>query len=424
MSQAGQSEAPEAQRRRLAVQMFRAGHRPDEIAQQLERSRRWIYHWIAYQRQHPHTRFRSASRAPHHHPNQTPRSVERRVLQVRRTLQHQRNPRLRYAPIGPRTIRRELIKRRVKPVPSLSTIQRIVKRGGLTNSNTANPADPYRPHPPAESPNAVQATDIITRWIEGGETVQTFTTVDLVSNAASATSLAHKSADAARQHLLQTWRTLGVPNLAQFDNESVFNGGRHPHVLGRTVRLCLYLGIEVLFTPEDEADYNWEVEAFNNLWAHQFWAKHHFTHRYRIPPAQRAFLRWHYMDYVAPRQTNTPARLRHGHSIYHLSKPLATQIPTSLPICAGLVHAIRCVSDEGRVTFLNESFRVGKRHAGQYVWLTLSITQQRLTVYHQAQAEDDWQTLKVFPYPLDEPIQPVPKQFACLHAEPSLCRMC
>ncbi len=416
MSQAGQSAEPEAQRRRLAVQMFRAGHQPDEIARQLERSRRWVYHWIAYQRQHPHTRFRSASRAPHHHPNRTPRSVERRVLQVRQTLQHRRNPRLRYAPIGPRTIRRELVKRRVKPVPSLSTIQRIVQRRGLTHSNTANLSEPYRPHPPAEYPNAVQATDIITRWIEGGETVQTFTTVDLFSNAASATSQAHKSADAARHYLLQTWQTLGVPNLAQFDNESVFSGGRHPHVLGRTVRLCLYLGIEVLFTPENEADYNWDVEAFNNLWAHQFWATHHFTHRYRIPPAQRAFLRWHYMDYVAPRQTDTPARLRRGHPIYHLSKSLAAQIPASLPICAGWVHAVRYVSDEGRVTFLNESFQVGKRHAGQYVWLTLSTTQQRLTVYYQAQAENDWQTLKVFPYPLDEPVQPVPKRCACLHA--------
>ena len=315
-----------------------------------------------------------------------------------------------------RTIRRELIKRRVKPVPSLSTLQRIVKRGGLTDSNPTNQADPYRPHPPADSPNAVQATDIITRWIEGGETVQTFTTVDLFSNAAFATSGAHKSTDAARQHLLQTWQTLGVPNLAQFDHESVFNGGRHPHVLGRTVRLCLYVGIEVLFTPEDEADYNWEVEAFNNLWAHQFWTKHHFTHRYRISPTQRAFLRWHYTDYVAPRQADTPARLRRGHLIGHLSKSLVAQIPTSLPISAGWVHAIRCVSDKGRVTFLNESFRVGKRYAGQYVWLTLSTTKQSLTVYYQAQAEDDWQTLKVFPYPLDEPLQPVPKHFACLHA--------
>jgi hypothetical protein len=140
MSQAGQSAEPEAQRRRLAVQMFRAGSHPDEIAHQLGRSRRWVYYWVAYQHQHPHTRFRSASRAPHHHPNQTPRSVERRVLQVRQTLQHQRNPRLRYAPIGPRTIRRELIKRRVRPVPSLSTLQRIVKRGGLTTSNTAPPS--------------------------------------------------------------------------------------------------------------------------------------------------------------------------------------------------------------------------------------------------------------------------------------------
>jgi hypothetical protein len=39
-----------------------------------------------------------------------------------------------------------------------------------------------------------------------------------------------------------------------------------------------------------------------------------------------------------------------------------------------------------------------------------------LTVYYQGQAEADWRLLKVFAYPLDEPVEPVLKQFACLHA--------
>lgn len=410
------SDEPEAQRRRLAVKMFRVGRDPDEIADELQRSRRWVYFWVAYQRQHPHTRFRSASRTPHHHANQTPRSVERRIVQLRETLQHQRNPRLRYAPIGARTIQRELDKRRVKPCPSLSTIQRILRRNGLTHSAASVGCGRYRPHPAAEYPNAVQATDIITRWIKGGEVVQTFTPVDHFSTTAFATSRAHKGAADARQHLLETWQTLGVPDLAQFDNESAFSGGRHPQVLSQVIRLCLYLGIEGLFTPEGEADYNWQVETFNNLWAHQFWAKHHFAHRYRIPPALRRFLHWYDTDYVAPRQTDTPAQLRRGHPLYRLPKSWAAPIPDDLPICAGFVHAVRCVSDEGQVTFLNEAFQVGKRYSGQYVWLTLNTAKQNLTVDYQAQAEADWQTLKEFPYPLDEPVQPVLKQFVRLHA--------
>jgi hypothetical protein len=415
MPEPAKGEEPE-QQRRLAVTMFRTGQKPAEIAHHLQRSRRWVYYWVAYQHQHPHTRFRSVSSAPHHHPNQTSRSVERQILHVRQSLLAQRNPRLRYAPVGVRTIRRELGKRRVKPCPSLSTIQRILRRHRLTIQTPTDEGPPYRPHPPAPYPNAVQATDIITRWLEGGPVVQTFTTVDHWSNAAYATLHAEKSTAAAREHLLAMWRQLGVPDLAQFDNESVFSGGPHPQVLSAIVRLCLYLRIEVLFTPVEEADYNWQIETFNHLWATQFWNKHHFTHRWRIPPALQAFLRWYNTDYVAPRQQATPTRLRTGQQLLRLPKALAAQIPESLPISAGLVHAIRCVSADGQVTFLKESFPVGKRYRNQYVWLTLDTAQQSLTVYYQAQAEADWHLLKVFAYPLAEPVKPVLKPFVCLHA--------
>lgn len=417
------STEAEAQQRHEAVKMFRAGHSAPAIATAFHHSRRWVYDWVAYQRQHPHTRFRSASRASHRHPNRISRQTTYRIVQLRQTLARQRNARLRYAPVGARTIRRELEKRRVKPCPSLSTIQRTLQRRGLTQPQPAE-ARSYRPHPPATYPNAVQATDIVTRWLTGGEVVQTFTTVDHFTNTASATPQPHKRAAAAREHLLKTWQTMGLPDLAQFDNESAFSGSRQPHRLSPIVRLCLYVGSDVLFTPEYEADYNWGVETFNNFWAHQCWAKHHFTSRGRIPPVYRRFLAWYDADYVAPRQTNTPQQLRKGHRLPHLPQRLTQHIPDDLPICRGRVHAIRCVSAEGNVKFLQETFQVGKRSHDKYVWLTLNTAKQTLTVYYQAEAEADWQTLKVFPYPLDEPVVPVLKPFARLHpAHRSVCTM-
>ena len=417
------SAETEAQQRHEAVKMLRAGHSACAIATQFHRSRRWVYHWAAYQRQHPHTRFRSASRAPRHHPNQISRQTAYRIVRLRQTLTRHQNARLRYAPLGARTIRRELEKRRVKPCPSLSTIQRILQQRGLTQPSPAE-ARSYRPHPPALYPNAVQATDIVTRWLTSGEVVQTFTTVDHFTNAASATPQPHKRAIAAREHLLKTWQTMGVPDVAQFDNESAFSGSRHPHRLSPIVRLCLYLGSDVLFTPEYEADYNWQVETFNNFWAHQCWAKHHFASRGGLPPTYRRFLAWYDTEYVAPRQTNTPQQLRKGQRLHRLPQRLAQNIPADLPICRGRVQAIRCVSAEGNVKFLQETFRVGKRYHGKYLWLTLNTAKQTLTVYSQVEAEANWQTLKNFPYPLEEPVLPVFKSFACFHTQRSVCRMC
>src|SRR3972149_2583919 len=129
----------EAQQRHEAVKMFRAGHTAPSIATAFHRSRRWVYYWVAYQRQHPHSRLRSASRAPRHQPNQISRQTTYRIVRLRQTL--------------------------------------------------------ARP-PLAPSPNAVQATDIVPRWLPGGEVVQTFTTVAHCPNTASATPQPHKRATA------------------------------------------------------------------------------------------------------------------------------------------------------------------------------------------------------------------------------------
>src|SRR5712692_1330220 len=190
MGKAPRSEQLAAQRRREAVRRYRSGTPVTLIAAQLKQSVSWVYKWIAYRAQHLWTRFRSGSRASHHHPNQTPRPVERRVLRLRQHLVRHGSPDTRFAGVGARTIQREY-RKRFGPPPGLSTIQRILIRNHcVTPPHTRQR---YRPHPPAEYANAVQATDIITRWISGGTVVQTFHTVDVYSNDVASTTHAHKA---------------------------------------------------------------------------------------------------------------------------------------------------------------------------------------------------------------------------------------
>jgi hypothetical protein len=413
MGKAPRSEQLAAQRRRKAVRLYRGGTPVKVIAGQLKQSVSWVYKWITYQAQHLWTRFRSGSRAPHHQPHQTPLVVGRRVLRLRQHLGRHRSPEARFAGVGARTIQSEY-RKRYGPPPSLSTIQRILNRNHRTTSQPKRKR--YRPHPLAEYPNAVHATDIITRWITGGAVVQAFHTVDVYSNDVSSTIRAHKTAADACQHLLNTWKTLGIPDLAQFDNESAFSGGRYARKISQVVRLCLYFGIPVLFTPLNEADYNWPAETFNALWAKQFWNHHQFSRRGDVPRVQRSFLAWYRTTYVAPRQSDTPARLRRGHRLHRLPARWAEQLPDPLPICAGQIHAVRRVDETGDVRFLNEPIRVGKRYAGRYVWLTLDTGQQQLAIWYQPCADADWRQLKVRDYPLEESVLPVPKKFQCLHA--------
>ncbi len=297
--------------RRTAVKMDRTGIPAQSVAQKLPRSRSWVYQGAGYRAQPPWPRFRSASRAPPHPPNALPARSERRIVRLRPQLVKRPQPRLRFAPVGARSIQHEWGNPYGSP-PSLSTIHRVLRRHQLTPQAPRHSRAAYRPHPPAPSPNAVQVTAISTRWSTGGEVVQTFNPGAVSSNAACSTTQAPKTAAATCQPLLSTWQTLGVPDLAQFDNESAFSGGRQPRVLSTVVRLCLYFGLPVLLTPLGEADYNWPVETFTPLWATQFWSRPHCTRRHDIPRVQRAFLQWYRTASIAPRQADTPARLRHG----------------------------------------------------------------------------------------------------------------
>jgi hypothetical protein len=416
MSRTTQSDHKDAQLRRTAVKRYRAGIPAAEVARQLHHSRSWVYKWAHYRNQHPWTRFRSAPRTSFHHPNQLSAKSERRIVRLRQLLMRHRQPRLRFTSVGARTIQKEWCRRYREPAPSLSTIQRVLKRHHLTIQAPAPSHRAYRPHPLATYPNAVHATDIITRWITGGEVVQTFNTVDLYSNDAYSTSHAHKTAAAACDHLLQSWQQLGVPDVAQFDNESAFSGGNHPWVLSKVVRLCLYMGIEVLFIPLGEADYNSPVETFNHLWAQRFWGRHHFTRRRDVSRVRRTFLAWYRSQYIAPRQPDTPERMRLGAHLHTLAPCNARGLPKRLPICAGRVQAVRRVSPEGRVRFLNQTLRVGKRYRERYVWLTLETAHQRLSIWYQARAAAPWKRIKIVAAPMSEPVVAVPKRFARLHA--------
>lgn len=416
MSRNTRLDHKDAQLRRTAVKLYRTGIPAAEVGRQLHHSRSWVYKWVAYRAHHPWTRFRSASRAPRRHPNALSAKSERRIVRLRQLLMRHRQPRLRFAPVGARTIQTEWRHRYPEPTPSLRTIQRVLTRHHLTTQVPTPCRQAYRPHPEAPYPEAVHATDIITRWITGGEVVQTFNTVDIYSNDAYSTSHATKTAAAACHHLLQTWQQLGVPDVAQFDNESAFSGGNHPWGLGKVVRLCLYLGIEVLFIPLGEADDNSPVETFNHLWAQQFWGRHHFTRRRDVSRVQRTFLAWYRSQSIAPRQPDTPERMRLGVRLHTLTPCDAIDVPKRLPICAGRVHAVRRVSPAGQVRFLNHTLRVGKRYRERYVWLTLETAQQRLSMWYQARAGAPWTRIKTVKAPMSEPVVALPTRFARFHA--------
>lgn len=199
--------------RREAIRRCLAGERHQDICRDLERSPSWLDKWWSRYRHNPHTDFADQSRAPHRS-QQTSLEVVRTVVAVRKILEAAQTPQTRYGLIGPAAVQEQLRALKVKPLLSLSTIGRILHAQGLTHPVGAGQAIAYYPWPLSWDVNAIQATDIITRHVRGGELIENFHTIDHYSHAVCMSQHADQSSATARAHLLRAWAKLGV--LPQF----------------------------------------------------------------------------------------------------------------------------------------------------------------------------------------------------------------
>jgi len=393
--------------RREAIRRHLQGERRRDICAALKRSPRWFDKWWAEYRRDPQTDFADRSRAPHTSPQAMPPPVAQAVVLIRHMLEAAQTPETKYGLIGKRAIRGALDRLEIEPLPSPATIQRILVQAGLTHPVGAGSAAAYYPWPVAWEVNAIHATDIITRHVYGGEEIENFHTIDLYSHAVYLTQHADKSSATMGAHLRKTWANLGLPFVQQLDNEAAFCGGHtHPRVIGQVVRLCLFCGIEPLFTPVYEAKRNYQIETFHSLWDKGFWSRENFTDLAHVQAETPTFLRWYHTCYQPPRLNGqTPTQIRRGVLLRRLTADVRGLIPVGrLPITAGRIHLMRKVDGVGQITLLNETWPVGDKWQGDYVRATINIAQQTLTIWHQEDADADWHLIKTRQFRLKESV--------------------
>ena len=393
--------------RREAIRRRLQGERRTNICRELQRSRRWFSKWWAEYRRNPGTDFADRSRAPSTSPQRLPPHVVQAVVTVRHVFAAAATPQTRYGLIGHRAIQNELARLQIRPLPSLATIQRLLAAAGLTQPRGVASAAAYYPWPVAWEVNAIHATDIIARHVYGGEEIDNFHTLDHYSHAVHLTQHADKTTRTACQHLLRTWACLGLPHVEQFDNDGAFCGGHtHPHVLGQVVRLCLWCGVEVFFTPFYDPQRNYQIETFHSLWEAAFWSRYQFHNLAHVRAEVPRFLRWYHTRYRPPALNGkTPAQMRRGQAVRPLTAALRHLLPPGrLPLTTGRIHLMRKVSTAGTIELLNELWPVGPRWIGHYVRATIDTAKQTLTVWHQPEAQAEWHLLKTRRFWLKETV--------------------
>jgi transposase InsO family protein len=374
--------------RQAAIRLRLAGESVEDVCCTLKRSRSWFHKWWKrYLALGPEGLY-DLTRASQRVVNRTPPHIERAVVSIRRRLAARATPKTRYSKVGAAQIRSELEALSYSPLPSLRTIERIVARAGLTCPPlrlSRRLARSEYPGPRAQDSNQVHQVDVVgPRYLKGDSTRYYFLVCkDIFDQSIYMEFVSSRRMDVVLEFLVHAWQHLGLPEKVQFDNGREFCGwGRSARYLSRVIRLCLRLGIEVVFIPEHMARRNGSVENFNG-WFQPLLLRKPFRRPCDVRRELRLLMQAVNEEHVHPRLGHqTAARYRRGKQLRKLPADFNVN-GQKLPITVGKVTFVRLVRSEGHINILSQRFKVGKRLKFQYVTATIYTKRKVLKIYHR-----------------------------------------
>lgn len=397
-----------------AVHLLRSGQAPQAVAEELRRSLAWTYKWWARYRQDGWAGVKAHSRAPKRLRPRLPERVLSAIRTARSELEAEAEQPGNLTYIGAHAVQARLRQQRVRPLPSISSIERELRRAGMIRPKAPEkPPEICYPHLRPKRPGQLIQADIQPHYLPGGGSVSCFNALDVVSRYPTGQQYLNKRAQEACSFLLQVWQELGVPDYTQVDNESCFSGGfTHPYVLGQVVHLALFVGTQLVFSPFYHPESNGGVERFHQDYTRHVWKVYNLPDLKAVQRHSPGFFETYRdsqhhsaLQGCSPRELHAAARL--------YSWPPGLQLPKTPPLTAGQVHFIRVVDEQGCVRVLNVDWPVPDAQPGDGVWatLTLATTGANLRVYDHAPDATSRRCLVRHPFPLKEPVVALQAQF-------------
>ena len=395
--------------RKAAIHLLRSGKSPAEVAQELDRSLFWVYKWRErfFKEQNwqalydqPHT--------PKRQPKKLSQDLRQAIRQARSELEAEAVEPGKLSYIDARAVSARLRKKKLSPLPSITSIERELRTAGMTRPYHAQEVvDVVYPHiHPTQPLQLVQIDDIVPHYLPGGPCVSCFNAIDVFSRyPAGQPSLTKRSEDAAN-FLIHAWRELGIPEYTQVDNESCFSGGfTHPGVLGKVLRLALRVGTQLIFSPFRHPESNDTVERFHQDYSKNIWDKIELPDFQAVQKYSPAFFdAYRHSEHHSALQGRCPADLHPAQALCQL--PAEFCLPGQLPLTVGQVHFIRRVNQDSKVTILNIDWDIPLAKTNQGVWATLRFTVDGATlrIYDTAPDAKDRVCLVEYIFPLKEDV--------------------
>lgn len=408
------SEQADREDRKALIHLLNSGKTPREAAQVLGRSRGWAYKWKERFEQEGWAGLQARSRAPQHVPGRTSAKLCQEIVRIRSELEAKAEAPDSLGYVGANAIYGRLLHDGIDSPPAVSTIERLLRQAGKTKPRLPQ-AEEEVVYPPLKPSAVHQLTqvDIVPHYLTGGESIACFNSIDVVSRYPAGKQYANKCSSDALDFVLHTWRELGLSDYLQMDNESCFCGGyKHPGVIGKVVRLALYVGVQPVFSPFYHPESNAFVERFHQDYSDFVWKKEHLEDLAAVHQRSALF----YPNYRSSHHHSAlggRSPLEIHRAVLARKLPLGFSPPHPLPITVGQMHFLRAVDDKCNVLILNKVWSAGLGVPDQGVWATLSLKPggATLRIYDAAPDAQKRRCLAEHPFPLKEPVIPLLPQF-------------
>lgn len=303
--------------------------------------------------------------------------TQRRVIRLRRELKQTSV----LGEYGAAAIRREMLARALKPVPSIRTIGRILSRTGQLDGRPRVRRTPPPPgwHIPAvaQCQSELDSFDAVEGLkIRNGPIVETLNGVSLHGKLAVSCPTGLVTAKFVVQCLESHWKRSGLPGYAQFDNDSVFLGNpRFPDGLGRVARMCLLLGVTPVFAPPREHGMQNLVESYNHLWKSKVWQRFEHGSLEELTTRSDAYV-------LERRKRTAPA----CEAVTRRPFPSGWKLNLKKPI-TGRVIFIRRTSEAGSIVVLKRTFMVDRDWPHRLVRAELDLDADQIH-FHRLRKRD------------------------------------
>jgi len=386
--------------REQAVHLRRMGGTTAKVAKELGRSEQWVRKcWREYNR-HGWAGLVDKRKGPNNHGRRLPEEVRQKVLETRSELEAEAESGQGLKYIGSKAVRTRLKTKKVKPLPSVASIERIMRQGQMTKPKLKKAKIVY-PHLKPNTTHQLCQVDHVPHYLTGGQKVYCFNAIDVVSRYPTGQTYTSRGANDARDFLIHVWQTIGIPRYTQVDNEACFSGGfTHPYVLGQCVRLALMVGTQLVFSPIRYPKSNSNVERFHQDYNKHVWQDTYLNDLSAIQQqADKFFALYRHSEHHQAFNDQTPSLVHQAVPPVRLSHNF--EIPDGqLPLYAGQIHFIRRIQPDGSVSVLNVAWHIPHPELYQAVWVTVQLSPRSstLAIYDAAPDVFDRKLLASYPF--------------------------